>query len=101
MANYNPPNNIEGKKSPGRPAGSKNVATSELREYVKLIVAGQLSYIEESLDRVREKSPDKYMSLLTRLIDLTLPKQQQVEISNENAIDIRATIEDMKSKLEK
>lgn len=101
MANYNPPNNIEGKKSPGRPAGSKNIATSELREYVKLIVAGQLSYIEESLDRVREKSPDKYMSLLTRLIDLTLPKQQQIEVSNENGFDIEKTVEDFKSKLEK
>jgi len=99
MANYNPPNNIEGHKGPGRPLGSKNVATSELREYVKLIVAGQLSYIEESLDRVREKSPDKYMSLLTRLIDLTLPKQQQIEVSNENGIDLHATIENMQEKL--
>lgn len=101
MANYNPPNNIEGHKGPGRPAGSKNVATAELREYVKLIVAGQLSYIDESLDRVREKYPDKYLSLLTRLIDMVLPKQQQIEVNNENGIDISKTIQEMKEKLDK
>lgn len=103
MANtYTPDNAFDGTKpGPGRPSGSKNIATRELRETLKEIVqmAATKENILGALDQVRAKSPDKYIQLLTRLIDLVLPKQQQIEVSNENGIDINATIQEMKEKL--
>lgn len=103
MANYNPPNNIVGRQGPGRPVGSKNVATRELRETLNEIVqmAATKENILGALEQVRIKSPYKYLQLITRLIDLVLPRQQQIEVSNEEGIDINATIEDMRAKLEK
>lgn len=105
MANtYTPDNAFDGTKpGPGRPSGSKNIATRELRETLKEIVqmAATKDNILGALEQVRAKSPDKYIQLLTRLIDLVLPKQQQIEVSNENGIDINATIQEMKEKLEK
>lgn len=101
MANYNPPNNIEGKKSPGRPKGSPNVATAEIREYLKMLVADQLPHLEEALDRVREKDPGKYVSLLTRLNELVLPKLQNIEISNTPTIDLEATIKNIQETINK
>lgn len=105
MANtYRPVNAFDGTKpGPGRPSGSRNIATRELRETLKEIVqmAATKENILGALEQVRAKSPDKYIQLLTRLIDLVLPKQQQIEVSNENGIDINATIQEMKEKLNK
>lgn len=105
MANtYTPDNAFDGTKpGPGRPSGSRNIATRELRETLKEIVqmAATKENILGALEQVRAKSPDKYIQLLTRLIDLVLPKQQQIEVSNENGIDINATIQEMKEKLNK
>lgn len=84
---------------PGRPKGSLNVATKELREYIKLIVSNQIPQMEEALQQVKERDPYKYLSLVQRFVDMVLPKQQQVEITNEGAIDIDATIKDIKDKL--
>lgn len=93
MANSHPVDNISKYGAgPGRKPGSPNKATAELREYVKQIVAGQLPYVDESLDKVREKHPDKYIQLLTRLIDLVLPKQQQVEITSEEGISFKDSL---------
>lgn len=105
MANtYTPDNAFDGTKpGPGRPSGSRNIATRELRETLKEIVqmAATKENILGALEQVRAKSPDKYIQLLTRLIDLVLPKQQQIEVSNENGIDISKTIQEMKEKLDK
>lgn len=103
MANtYTPDNAFDGTKpGPGRPSGSKNIATRELRETLKEIVqmAATKENILGALEQVRAKSPDKYIQLLTRLIDLVLPKQTQIEVSNENAIDLQKTVENMQEKL--
>ena len=104
MANSHPVNNISKYGAgPGRPAGSLNKSTAELRETLKEIVqmAATQENILGALEQVRAKFPDKYIQLLTRLIDLVLPKQQQIEVSNENGIDINATIQEMKEKLDK
>lgn len=104
MANSHPVDNISKYGAgPGRPKGIPNKLTTELRETLKEIVqmAATKENILGALEQVRTKSPDKYIQLLTRLIDLVLPKQQQIEVSNENGIDISKTIEDMKEKLDK
>lgn len=96
MANtYTPDNAFDGTKpGPGRPSGSRNIATRELRETLKEIVqmAATKENILGALEQVRAKSPDKYIQLLTRLIDLVLPKQQQVEITSEEGISFKDSL---------
>lgn len=101
MPNNHPILNEEmlSKAGPGRPKGSLNVATKELREYIKLIVSNQLPQMEEALEEVKKRDPYKYLSLVQRFVDMVLPKQQQVDITNESAIDIDATIKYIKDKL--
>lgn len=83
----------------GRPKGVPNKVTTMLRETVNQIVSGQLDYVEEALDKVREKDPAKYLSLTTRLLELVMPKMQEVALTNTPTIDIEATISEMKAKL--
>lgn len=85
----------------GRPKGSPNKSTKEIREALQYMVEKQLDKLEDAFNKVYEQDPGRFLSLYERFCNFVLPKQQSVEISNENAIDIRATIEDMKSKLDK
>lgn len=85
----------------GRPKGSPNKSTKEIREALQYIVEKQLDKLEEAFNKVYEQDPGRFLSLYERFCNFVLPKQQSVEISNENGIDISKTIEDMKSKLEK
>lgn len=83
----------------GRKLGSKNILTQELRGIMASIVAGELERVPEALERVNKSKPDKYVQLVIRLAEVCLPKQQQVELSTGDQIDVRATLEDLRSKL--
>lgn len=83
----------------GRPKGSPNKSTKEIREALQYMVEKQLDKLEEAFNKVYEQDPGRFLSLYERFCNFVLPKQQQVEISNENAIDISKTIEEMKEKL--
>ena len=101
MPNYNPINNIEGHNGPGRPKGSPNKSTAEIREALRYIVAKQLDKLEDAFNKVYEKDPAKFLSLYERFCTFTLPKMQEITINNENGIEINATIQEMKEKLDK
>lgn len=103
MANYNPPTNgFDGSKpGPGRPKGSKNKTSAEIKEAIKQIVAGQLDYIEEALERVRQRQPEKYCQLVHKFAELTIPRQQAIELTNTPTIDVEASIQMMKDELKK
>lgn len=83
----------------GRPKGSKNRTTKEIREAIKDIVNNQLDDFYMSLERVRSKNPEKYALIIIRLMDMVVPKTSEIEINNSDAIDINATIIDMQKKL--
>lgn len=83
----------------GRPKGVPNKVTMSLRETVNKIVGGQLDYFAEALEAVRKKDPAKYLSLATRMLELVMPKMQEVALTNTPTIDIEATISEMKEKL--
>lgn len=84
---------------PGRKKGIPNKTTREIRECIQYMVEKQLDKLEDAFNRVYEQDPGRFLSLYERFCNFVLPKQQSVEISNENAIDISKTIEDMKSKI--
>ena len=105
MAGYNPhpiDNGMTSEaKHAGRPKGSPNKSTKEIREALQYMVEKQLDKLEDAFNKVYEQDPGRFLSLYERFCNFVLPKQQQVEISNENGIDISKTIEEMKEKLDK
>lgn len=90
------PNTNTGK---GRKPGAKNIVNQELRGIMASIVAGELERVPEALERVNKTKPDKYVQLVIRLAEVCLPRQQQVELSTDNQIDVKATLDDLRTKL--
>lgn len=83
----------------GRAKGSKNLLTQELKGIMAHIVACELDKVPEALQRVNKTKPDKYVALVTRLAEICIPKTQEVQLSTEDKIDVKATLEDMRKKL--
>ena len=83
----------------GRPKGSPNKNTAEIRECLKYMVEKQLDKVEEAFNRVYEKDPTKFLSLYTRFCEMVLPKQQAIELTNTPTVDIEASIQMMKESL--
>lgn len=69
----------------GRPKGAVNKVTQEKRMLFLSIMEGQVDNIEDSLDRIREESDEKYIKALTGLLPYFLPKQQEVEVNVKEA----------------
>ena len=69
----------------GRPKGSPNKVTAEKRELFLAVMEGQMDNIEDSLDRIREESDEKFIKALTGLLPYFLPKQQEVDITMNEA----------------
>jgi len=65
----------------GRPKGSENKVTAEKRRLFLSVMEGQVDHIEDSLDRIREESDEKYVKALTGLLPYFLPKQQEIDVS--------------------
>lgn len=63
------------------------------------IVACELDKVPEALQRVNKTKPDKYVALVTRLAEICIPKTQEVQLSTEDKIDVKATLEDLRTKL--
>jgi len=70
----------------GRPKGKSNKVTAETREVFAHIMEGQVTHIEDSLDRIREESDEKYIKALTGLLPYFLPKQQELELTTAEAV---------------
>ncbi len=69
----------------GRPKGSANKVTADKRILFRSIMEGQVDHIEDSLDRIREESDEKYVKALTGLLPYFLPKQQEIELNVKDA----------------
>ena len=61
----------------GRPKGSFNKVSKELRERIQAIVESSLDEIEQDLN---ELSPKDRLSFRVKLLDLVLPKYKSIEI---------------------
>lgn len=98
--NHDPLNKFDGKPGPGRPVGSPNKTTAEIRKCIQYIVEKQLDKLEDALDQVYRKDPARFLSLYERFCSFTLPKMQEISFNNDNGIDINATITELKKKLD-
>lgn len=68
----------------GRPKGSKNKVTEASKGIFLQVMEGELEHIQNSLDLLREESPEKYMRALSGLFPYFMPKQMEtlIEISD-------------------
>ena len=71
------------KHGKGRPKGSENKNTKDIREAYKKLVEGNLENMTEWIKRVAEKNPAKAFELMNGLSEYILPKLQRTEIKAE------------------
>lgn len=63
----------------GRPKGSVNKTTADLRATINAIVEGAIPDIVSSLGEIRETQPAKYTELVLKLLEYSLPKLRQTD----------------------
>ena len=67
----------------GRPKGSKDKKTAEARELFLNTLEGQVENIEDAFQKVLEKSPEKYLDLLSKYMQYFIPKKTEQDIKAE------------------
>ena len=72
-------------RSKGRPKGSPNAITKESRKLFNQILAGEIDNIKEAFDQVREQSPAKYLTILSKYLPFFIPKMTELELKGEDA----------------
>lgn len=65
---------------PGRPKGMPNKATTQAREAIAMFVDNNAGRLQEWLDQIAEKDPEKAFSLFQSVIEYHVPKLARQEI---------------------
>jgi len=71
----------------GRPKGSPNKTTKEIRDSFQMFVEGQQDQFQDWIARVAEKNPAKAIELVTNLAEYILPKLSRTELKAEITTD--------------
>lgn len=71
-------------RSPGRPKGSPNKATAAAREAIAKFVDGNADRLQEWLDKVAEKDPEKAFGMFQSVIEYHIPKLARSELTGAN-----------------
>lgn len=64
---------------PGRPKGLPNKSTQQAREAIGKFVDGNIERLQEWLDRIAEKDPEKAFGLFQSVIEYHIPKLARTE----------------------
>ncbi len=64
----------------GRPAGTPNRATSEVREAFARLVEGNADKLQEWLEATADKDPGKAIDLVAKLAEFIIPKLSRSEL---------------------
>ena len=70
-----------GLAGPGRPAGSPNRATAEVRAVFSTMVTANQIHLQSWLDRVAADNPKGALDLYLRLAEYVLPKIPRVDLA--------------------
>lgn len=73
----------------GRPKGSTNRSTEMMKVNVARAVNMGLDYIKEDYQRLRKEDPAKALSLLTKLMEYSLPKLKSVDMKLDGEINTK------------
>ena len=69
-----------GLAGPGRPAGSPNRVTAEVREALSDLVVGNLPRLQEWLDRLAKHNPKAAFEVYVKLLEFCVPKLTRVTV---------------------
>ena len=64
-----------------------NTKSIVLREAFTDLLEGNMGRLQELLDKVAEKNPQKALELLLKLSEFALPKLRAIEVNNESLKD--------------
>jgi hypothetical protein len=78
----------------GRPKGSVNKATRDVRAAIARFAEDNVEKLQEWLDRVAEKDPAKAAELFARVLEYHLPKLARTELSGEVGVRGQLVIHD-------
>lgn len=67
----------------GRPKGSENKTTQELKDMISAVVSGQIQHWQQDIEKIRKKNPEEAIRLTAKFIDYVLPKQTKMELEGE------------------
>jgi|TARA_R100001530_G_C4308327_1_gene152338 hypothetical protein len=76
--------NTTGKKFGGRKKGVPNAVTQDTRIAYRNFVEGRLDSLNEWMDRVAKKDPDKALDFMLKFSEYFIPKLARTEIANED-----------------
>lgn len=68
----------------GRPKGSSNKITTEVRECISQLIEEEVPRLKEALDEVRQESPARYIELVTKLLPYVAPKLASITTMDES-----------------
>lgn len=72
-----------GNKLGGRKPGSLNRSTEEMKLTIARATNNVLSTINEDLEKIKKKNPEKAIELAFKLLEYSLPKLSRTEMSGE------------------
>jgi hypothetical protein len=67
----------------GRPKGSENKTTQEIKDMIAAVVAGQVQYWQQDMEKIRKKNPEEAIRLTAKFVDYVLPKQTKMELEGD------------------
>ena len=65
----------------GKPKGIKNKTTEAARELLLSLLDGQIQYVEEEFDLLRESNGKEYLKILATYLPYIIPKQTETQIT--------------------
>lgn len=67
----------------GRPAGALNRSTEQMKLTIARAVNNTLNTIQEDLEEIKKRDPEKAMDLALKLMEYALPKLSRTEMKAE------------------
>lgn len=77
-----------GDRRAGRPKGTPNRATADVRMAMAQLAEGNIERVQKWLDRVARKDPARALDLFLRLLEYYIPKLQRSEFTGKDGKDL-------------
>jgi hypothetical protein len=71
------------KRQNGRPPGALNRSTEQMKLTIARAVNSTLNTIQEDLEEIKKRDPEKAMDLALKLMEYALPKLSRTEMKGE------------------
>lgn len=78
----------DGTPGPGRPKGSENKATTEVRQVIRRMLEQAGPQMEGWLEEVAKKDPAKALELVLRACEYAIPKMRRTELAGSGGGDL-------------